>query len=100
MRRGGHLLRVCPRHNSDNYMPLFLEVLDWETFAVFVSEGDVPNLRDILLGIPEKEYLRMQKNVKAMLQHFKWHKNPVKYDLFHMILHSVWHNKILQLRPR
>ncbi|KAI4376587.1 hypothetical protein MLD38_014333 [Melastoma candidum] len=85
---------------SDNYVPPFFEVLDWETFAVFVSEEDVPNLRDILLGIPEKEYLRMQKSVKAVQQHFKWHKNPVKYDLFHMILHSVWHNRILQLRPR
>ncbi|KAI4365428.1 hypothetical protein MLD38_021412 [Melastoma candidum] len=45
---------------SGNYVPTFFEVLDWETFAVFVSEEDVPNLRDILLGIHEKEYLRMQ----------------------------------------
>ncbi|CAK9176691.1 unnamed protein product [Ilex paraguariensis] len=30
---------------SDNYVPPFFEILDWEAFSVFVSEKDIPNLR-------------------------------------------------------
>lgn len=82
---------------SDNYVPPFLEVLNWETFSVFVLEKDIPNLRNILLSISEEKYLAMQHRVKMVQQHFLWHKQPVKYDLFHMILHSVWYNRIFQL---
>lgn len=84
---------------SDNYVPPFLEVLKWETFSVFVLEKDIPNLRNILLSISEEKYLAMQHRVKMVQQHFLWHKQPVKYDLFHMILHSVWYNRIFQLKP-
>lgn len=83
---------------SDNYVPPFLEVLKWETFSVFVLEKDIPNLRNILLSISEEKYLAMQQRVKMVQQHFLWHKQPVKYDLFHMILHSVWYNRIFQLK--
>ncbi|CAB4318764.1 unnamed protein product [Prunus armeniaca] len=85
---------------SDNYMPPFFEVFNWEAFAVFVQEKDIPNLRDILLSIPEEKYLTMMSSVKMVQQHFFWHKKPVKYDLFHMILHSVWYNRVLQIKTR
>ncbi|XP_061350699.1 probable glycosyltransferase At5g25310 [Gastrolobium bilobum] len=49
---------------SDNFVPPFFEVLNWESFAVIVQ------------------------------QHFLWHKDPVKYDIFHMILHSIWYNRV------
>ncbi|PRQ27519.1 putative xylogalacturonan beta-1,3-xylosyltransferase [Rosa chinensis] len=42
---------------SDNFVPPFFEVLNWESFAVFVLEKDIPNLKKILLAIPEKRYL-------------------------------------------
>ncbi|KAK2979556.1 hypothetical protein RJ640_027420 [Escallonia rubra] len=84
---------------SDNYVPPFLEVLDWESFAVFVLEEDIPNLRNILLAIPEEKYLAMQHRVKMVQQHFLWNKKPVKYDLFHMILHSIWYNRVFQVKP-
>ncbi|XP_052208796.1 probable glycosyltransferase At5g03795 [Diospyros lotus] len=83
---------------SDNYVPPFFEVLNWESFAVFVLEKDIPNLKNILLSITEEKYLEMQKRVKMVQQHFLWHAEPVKYDLFHMILHSVWYNRIFQIR--
>lgn len=83
---------------SDNYVPPFFENLNWEAFAVFIKERDVPNLRKILISIKEEEYRRMQGGVKMVQQHFLWHKDPKKYDLFHMVLHSVWHNRILQLK--
>ncbi|XXG57413.1 hypothetical protein AAC387_Pa03g4568 [Persea americana] len=85
---------------SDNYVPPFFEVLDWETFSVFVAEKDIPSLKDILLSIPEERYLTMQLRVKKVQQHFLWHSEPVKYDIFHMILHSIWSNRLHQLRTR
>lgn len=85
---------------SDNYVPPFLEVLNWEAFAVFVREKDVPNLRNILLSIPEEKYLEMQLRVKFVQQHFLWHKKPVKHDLFHMVLHSVWYNRVFHVKQK
>ncbi|EEF45841.1 catalytic, putative [Ricinus communis] len=84
---------------SDNYVPPFFEVLDWESFAVFVLEKDIPNLKKILLSIPEETYVEMHKRVKKVQQHFLWHSEPEKHDLFHMILHSVWYNRVFQTRP-
>lgn len=85
---------------SDNFVPPFFEVLNWESFAVFVPEKDIPNLKNILLSIPEKRYLEMQMRVKKVQQHFLWHTKPVKYDIFHMILHSVWYNRVFRTRTR
>ncbi|KAG8367367.1 hypothetical protein BUALT_Bualt16G0064700 [Buddleja alternifolia] len=82
---------------SDNYVPPLFEVLNWEAFALFVSEDDIPNLRDILLSIPEERYIMMQRRLKMVQRYFLWHKIPLKYDLFHMILHSVWHNRVFQV---
>lgn len=79
---------------SDNFVPPFFEVLDWESFSVIVLEKDIPNLKNILLSIPEKRYLSMLMRVKKVQKHFLWNKNPVKYDIFHMILHSIWYNRV------
>ena len=84
---------------SDNFVPPFFEVLNWESFAVFVLEKDIPNLKSILLSIPEKRYLELQMGVKKVQQHFLWHDKPVKYDIFHMILHSIWYNRLYQISP-
>ncbi|KAK4419955.1 putative glycosyltransferase [Sesamum alatum] len=81
---------------SDNFVPPFFETLNWESFAVFVLEKDIPNLKNILLSISKKRYLEMQQRVKQVQQHFLWHPRPVKYDVFHMILHSIWYNRVFQ----
>ncbi|XP_021714870.1 probable glycosyltransferase At3g07620 [Chenopodium quinoa] len=85
---------------SDNFVPPFFETLNWESFAVFVAEKDIPNLKNILLSIPEKTFFRMHMRVKKVQQHFLWHPKPLKYDLFHMILHSIWYNRVFQFRPK
>ncbi|XP_010440808.1 PREDICTED: probable glycosyltransferase At3g07620 [Camelina sativa] len=85
---------------ADNYVPPFFEVLNWEEFAVFVEEKDIPNLRNILLSIPEERYIGMQARVKAVQQHFLWHKKAVKLDLFHMILHSIWYSRVHRIKTR
>ena len=84
---------------SDNYVPPFFEVLSWESFSVFVLEKDIADLKNILLSISDEKYREMQQRVNKVKQHFLWHAMPVKYDLFHMILHSIWNNRIFQMRP-
>ncbi|KAK9072824.1 hypothetical protein SSX86_009259 [Deinandra increscens subsp. villosa] len=84
---------------SDNFVPPFFEVLNWESFAVFVKEKDIPNLKNILVSISETRYLVMQERVKKVQQHFLWHVKPIKYDIFHMILHSIWYNRVFRINP-
>ncbi|KAL3650807.1 hypothetical protein CASFOL_007210 [Castilleja foliolosa] len=81
---------------SDNYVPPFFETLNWESFAVFVLEKDIPNLKDILLSISERRYVEMQGRVKQVQKHFLWNFTPVKFDSFHMILHSIWYTRVFQ----
>ncbi|GFP86876.1 probable glycosyltransferase at5g03795 [Phtheirospermum japonicum] len=85
---------------SDNFVPPFFEVFNWDAFSVIISEKDIPDLKSILVSIPEKKYLDMQLNVRKVQQHFLWHAKPVKYDLFHMTLHSIWYNRVFQIKPR
>ncbi|CAH9076597.1 unnamed protein product [Cuscuta europaea] len=79
---------------SDNFVVPFLETLNWESFAVFVLEKDIPNLKNILESIPEKSYLKMHERVKHVQRHFLWHSSSEKYDIFHMILHSIWYTRV------
>ncbi|CAH8270802.1 unnamed protein product [Arabidopsis lyrata] len=58
---------------SDNFVPPFLEILNWESFAVFVPEKEIPNLRKILISIPVRRYVEMQKRVMKVQKHFMWH---------------------------
>ncbi|GLT98533.1 hypothetical protein SLE2022_160340 [Rubroshorea leprosula] len=82
---------------SDNFVPPFFEVLDWGAFSIILAEKDIPNLKDILLSIPEEKYLEMQLAVRKVQRHFLWHARPEKYDLFHMTLHSIWYNRVYQV---
>ncbi|XP_057799534.1 probable glycosyltransferase At5g25310 [Salvia miltiorrhiza] len=82
---------------SDNYVPPFFETLDWESFAVFILERDIPNLKKILESIPEKRYVEMQQRVRLVQKHFLWHDKPMKFDIFHMVLHSLWYTRVLQM---
>ncbi|GAB4852631.1 hypothetical protein Ancab_016845 [Ancistrocladus abbreviatus] len=85
---------------SDNFVPPFFEVLNWEAFSVIVAEKDIPNLKDILLSIPEEKYLALQLAVRKVQQHFLWHAKPIKYDLFYMTLHSIWYSRVFQIKPK
>ncbi|PIA42816.1 hypothetical protein AQUCO_02000333v1 [Aquilegia coerulea] len=85
---------------SDNFVPPFFDVLNWDTFSVIVAEIDIPNLKVILQSIPYEKYISMQLAVKKLQQHFVWHSKPVKYDLFHMTLHSIWYSRVFMLKSR
>ncbi|KAI8008841.1 putative glycosyltransferase [Camellia lanceoleosa] len=75
---------------SQHYVLPFSDVLDWNSFSVEVSVSDIPNLKKILLGIPEDRYLRLREGVKQVQRHFLVNDPPKRYDVFHMIIHSIW----------
>ncbi|KAA3469095.1 putative glycosyltransferase [Gossypium australe] len=83
---------------ADNFVLPLSEVLEWKAFSVTVAEIDIPKLKEILLAIPLKRYLQMLMNVKMVQKHFLWNPNPMRYDLFHMILHSIWYNRLNQIQ--
>ncbi|KAK3160112.1 hypothetical protein QOZ80_1BG0055330 [Eleusine coracana subsp. coracana] len=83
---------------ADNFVLPFDAALNWSTFSVVVPERDIPKLKEILLAIPESQYITLQSNVKRVQKHFLWHANPVKYDIFHMILHSIWFSRVNQMQ--
>ncbi|QCE05882.1 glucuronyl/N-acetylglucosaminyl transferase EXT2 [Vigna unguiculata] len=75
---------------SDHYVPPFSDVLNWKSFSVQLSAKDIPNLKDILMSISPRQYVRMQRGVEQIRRHFEVHSPPKRFDVFHMILHSVW----------
>lgn len=82
---------------ADNFTPPFDDVLDWSAFSVTVAEKDIPKLKEILDAIPLRQYLKMLENLKMLQRHFLWNFRPIKYDLFHMILHSIWLSRLNQI---
>ncbi|KAJ8775154.1 hypothetical protein K2173_020158 [Erythroxylum novogranatense] len=81
---------------ADNFVLPFDEVLDWNAFSIVVPEKDIPKLKEILMAIPLEKYLTLLTNLKMVQKHFLWNPRPVKYDLFHMILHSIWFSRVNQ----
>ncbi|AES60658.2 exostosin family protein [Medicago truncatula] len=75
---------------SDHYVPPFSDVLNWKSFSVEISVEDIPKLKDILMRISPTQYIRMQRRVVQIRRHFEVHSPPKRFDVFHMILHSVW----------
>ncbi|KAK8588514.1 hypothetical protein V6N12_022950 [Hibiscus sabdariffa] len=75
---------------SDSYVPPFSDVLNWKSFSVQVAVRDIPNIKNILMGISQKRYLRLQRRVKQVQRHFVVNPTPKRYDVFHMINHSIW----------
>ncbi|WCJ25864.1 Exostosin family protein [Euphorbia peplus] len=83
---------------ADNFVLPFSDVLDWSAFSIVVAEKDIPKLKEILLAIPLRRYLTMLTNLKMLQKHFLWNPTPLRYDLFHMILHSIWLSKLNQIQ--
>ncbi|XP_068638226.1 probable glycosyltransferase At5g11130 [Aristolochia californica] len=75
---------------SDQYIPPFSDVLDWSKFSVQIPVDRIPDIKVILEGISESRYLTLQKKVEAVRRHFVVNRPAQSYDVFHMVLHSVW----------
>ncbi|CAN6449136.1 unnamed protein product [Victoria cruziana] len=92
-------LECVPVTISEGYVPPFSDVLNWNSFSVNVPLSEIGNLKNILMGISTRRYLTMHRRVKQVRRHFMVNSPPQRYDLFHMILHSVWLRRLNQ-RPR
>ncbi|XP_020224386.1 probable glycosyltransferase At3g07620 [Cajanus cajan] len=75
---------------SQQYVLPFSDVLNWDSFSVQILVSDIPKLKEILLGISEEKYLRLQEGVRQVQRHFVVNNPPKRYDVFHMIIHSIW----------
>ncbi|XP_059650077.1 probable glycosyltransferase At5g03795 [Cornus florida] len=74
-----------------NYYDLpFNDIIDWRKFSVVLNERDVYQLKDILKGIPDSEFIALHNNLVKVQKHFQWNNPPVKYDAFHMVMYSLW----------
>lgn len=75
---------------SDGYVPPFSDVLNWKSFSVEIQVKDIPDIKNILMGISSTQYLRMHRRLKQVQRHFVINGSPKRFDLFHMIIHSIW----------
>ncbi|KAJ4836916.1 hypothetical protein Tsubulata_022593 [Turnera subulata] len=75
---------------SDSYVPPFSDVLNWNSFSVQVEVKDIHRIKDILMAISQRQYLRMQRRVKQVQRHFVINGPPKRFDVFHMTIHSIW----------
>ncbi|WOL15249.1 putative glycosyltransferase isoform X1 [Canna indica] len=83
-------LGCVPVTISDHYVLPFSDVLNWKAFSVQVPVEDIPNIKTILMGISSRQYIRMQRRVAIVRRHFEVNGPPKRFDVFHMILHSIW----------
>lgn len=76
---------------ADHYDLPFADILDWRSFSVVVSTEDIAFLKKILKGIVDSdEYIKLQKNVVKVQNHFQWHKKPMDFDTFYMVMYELW----------
>lgn len=75
---------------ADDYVLPFSDVLSWPAFSLRVAVRDIPDIKRILSAVSPRRYIRMQRRVRAVRRHFMLNGVPQRYDVFHMILHSIW----------
>ncbi|CAN0824357.1 Probable glycosyltransferase At3g07620 [Linum grandiflorum] len=56
---------------SQDYVPPFSDILNWEAFSVQVSVEEIHNLKSILMAIPEERYLELVNGVRQVRRHFE-----------------------------
>ncbi|GKB20867.1 exostosin-like protein [Tanacetum coccineum] len=84
---------------KNNYVLPYNDVLNWSQFSVQVPVDNIPDLKRILQDIPFSKYMEMQKKVMEVQKHFTLNIPAKNFDVFHMILHSVWLRRLnIQLR--
>ncbi|KAL0838155.1 hypothetical protein Bca101_090045 [Brassica carinata] len=65
---------------SENYVLPFSDVLNWEKFSVSVSVKEIPELKRILMDIPEDRYKKLYEGVKQVQRHILVNDPPKRYD--------------------
>ncbi|XP_047975552.1 probable glycosyltransferase At5g25310 [Salvia hispanica] len=75
---------------SDHYVLPFSDVLRWEAFSLQVNVTEIVRLKEILMAVTEDEFLRLKEGLRATRKHFVLNQPVERFDMFHMILHSIW----------
>ncbi|KAF8034991.1 hypothetical protein BT93_C1119 [Corymbia citriodora subsp. variegata] len=75
---------------SEHYVLPFSDVLNWDAFSIKVEVSAIPRLKEILQAIPEDEYRRLRQGLRAVRRHFVLNQPAKRFDVFHMVLHSIW----------
>ncbi|KAF9613834.1 hypothetical protein IFM89_012366 [Coptis chinensis] len=75
---------------SEDYVPPFSDVLDWSQFSVQIPVKRIPDIKTILQEIPVDTFLKMQKRLRRVQIHFEVNRPAKRFDVMHMLLHSIW----------
>ncbi|KAL5697895.1 xylogalacturonan beta-1,3-xylosyltransferase [Ranunculus cassubicifolius] len=75
---------------SEDYILPFSDVLDWSKFSVQIPVKRIPEIKTILQGISRDTFFRMQKRVRLVQKHFAVNRPAKRFDVMHMVLHSIW----------
>lgn len=79
---------------SEHYALPFSDVLRWEAFSVRVEVSEIWRLKEVLMAVPEEKYRWLVENLRVVRGHFELNQPAKRFDVFHMILHSVWLRRI------
>lgn len=79
---------------SKNYVLPFSDVLRWEAFSMQVDVLEIPRLKEVLRAVPEDKYRRLKEGLRVVRRHFVLNEPANRFDVFHMILHSIWLRRI------
>lgn len=75
---------------ANHYDLPFADILNWKSFSIVVATLDIPLLKKILHDVSPEQYVMLKNNVLKVRKHFRWHRLPVDYDAFYMVMYELW----------